>query len=84
MALRDRLIEETTAFTGTVHWAGLRPNINGKSTHRKVVVASRVIRHLNRQNGLQEPVAPWSSITTPTIFTVSSRAPHRARTTIWS
>lgn len=57
MALRDRLIKETTAFTGTVYWAGLRPNINGKSTHRKVVVASRVIRHLNRQNGLQEPVA---------------------------
>ncbi|HQU87846.1 MAG TPA: ATP-binding protein [Denitromonas sp.] len=56
-ALCDQLIEETTAYSGTIYWAGLRPNINGNSRHRKVVVATRLIKRLNRQSSRQEPIA---------------------------
>ncbi|MBU1666379.1 MAG: PAS domain S-box protein, partial [Gammaproteobacteria bacterium] len=56
-ALRDRLIQETLAHSRHNYWAGIRPNVNGNSKHRDVLVATRMIYRLNREASRQEPVA---------------------------
>ncbi|MDO9224441.1 MAG: ATP-binding protein [Pseudomonadota bacterium] len=56
-AARDRLIQETRTHSRNIYWAGIRPNVNGNSKHRSVLVATRMIYRLNRETSRQEPVA---------------------------
>lgn len=57
MSLRDQLIQETLAQRQSVYWAGVRPNINGNSTHRLTLVATHVIALRNQVTSRREPVA---------------------------
>jgi diguanylate cyclase (GGDEF)-like protein/PAS domain S-box-containing protein len=55
--LRNQLIKETLAQPGNIYWAGVRPNVNGNSTHRLTLVATHMISHGNPVTSRREPVA---------------------------
>ncbi len=55
--LRDHLIKETMAQPNSIYWAGVRPNVNGNSTHRLTLVAAHMIARSNPVTSRREPVA---------------------------
>ena len=55
--LRNQLIKETLAQPDNIYWAGVRPNVNGNSTHRLTLVATHMISHGNPVTSRREPVA---------------------------
>ncbi|MDD2919170.1 EAL domain-containing protein [Rhodoferax sp.] len=56
-SVRDQLIKETLTQAESVYWAGVRPNVNGNSTHRLTLVAAHAIVLRNPVTSRREPVA---------------------------
>ena len=54
---RDSLIRETKTHSRKTFWAGIRPNVNGNSRHRNVLVATRMIYCLNENTSRHQPMA---------------------------
>lgn len=66
---RERLIDETLAAPGRIHWAGIQANLNRDSAHRQVVVVAQVIRRFDMETSREIPIA----------LLVINYDPHRIR-----
>jgi hypothetical protein len=78
--LRDQLIHDSLANSGSIYWAGILPNINGNSKHHNVLVATRVIKRQNRGSPPARNQWPcWSSTTIRTISAGSLPGPILTR-----
>ncbi len=54
--IRKRLFDETLSSGNLIHWAGVIDNINARSPELKVLAASSIFTHVNRETMEQEPL----------------------------
>lgn len=53
---KDSLFEAARASSCPVLWAGIEENVNAHSTHPRVITAVRILKTMNRQNLVEEPL----------------------------